>query len=124
MPGPDKWKAPEAEDQCTAKSKQAGKQCSRYSTPGHKVCYFHGSESPQAKSKVDRLFSLAADMALEVLVTELEQAEHSSDRIRAARSILDRAGYGPLRRLEITTDALEKELEKVNKEIAEMEKDL
>ncbi len=118
------WKAPEPLDQCSAKSKQSGRQCSRYKTAGHKVCYYHGSESPQAKSKVDRLFALAADMALEVLVAELEQADSSSDRIRAARSILDRAGYGPLRRIEITTDALEKELEKVNKEIAEMELDL
>ena len=124
MPGPTKWTAPEPIDQCSAKSKQSGQQCSRYKTPGHKVCYYHGSDSPQAKSKVDRLFALAADIALETLVNEVQQAESSADRIRAARSILDRAGYGPLRRLEITTDALEKELEKVNREIAEMEKDL
>lgn len=88
------------------------------------VCYYHGSESPQAKNKVDRLFALAADLALETLVNEMEQADQSSDRIRAARSILDRAGYGPLRRIEITTEALEKELEKVNRDIAEMEKEL
>ena len=118
------WTRPSSEDRCTAKSKQRGAQCDRYKTAGHGVCYYHGAESPQAKSKVDRLFALAADMALDVLVSEMEQADNSADRIRAARAILDRAGYGPLRRIEITTDALEKELEKVNKEIAEMELDL
>ncbi len=118
------WTRPKDKDRCTAKSKQAGQRCSRYKTAGHAVCYYHGSASPQAKNKVDRLFALAADLALETLVTEMEQAPNSSDRIRAARSILDRAGYGPLRRVEITTDALEKELEKVNREIADMEKDL
>ncbi len=118
------WTPPGSDDQCTAKSKQQGRQCSRYRTAGMKVCYYHGAASPQAKNKVDRLFALAADLALETLVNEMEQADNSADRIRAARSILDRAGYGPLRRLEITTDALEKELEKVNRDIAEMEKDL
>ena len=118
------WTKPEPLDRCTAKSKQRGAQCDRYKTAGHNVCYYHGAESPQAKNKVDRLFALAADLALEVLVSEMEHADNSADRIRAARSILDRAGYGPLRRVEITTDALEKELEKVNREIAEMEEDL
>ncbi len=118
------WTRPSTEQRCTAKSKQRGKQCDRYKTVGVDVCYWHGSASPQAKNKVDRLFALAADLALEVLVDELEQADNPADRIRAARAILDRAGYGPLRRIEITTDALEKELEKVNKEIAEMELDI
>lgn len=85
------------------------------------VCYFHGAESPQAKNKVDRLFALAADQALEVLVDEMEQAATSRDRIRAALGVLDRAGYGALRRVEITTGALEQELEKLNQEIAVME---
>lgn len=118
------WTKPEPMNRCTANSKQRGAQCDRYKTAGHSVCYYHGAESPQAKNKVDRLFALAADLALDVLVTELEQADNSADRIRAARAILDRAGYGPLRRIEITTDALEKELVKVNKEIAEMESEL
>jgi hypothetical protein len=54
----------------------------------------------------------------------MESAESSGDRIRAATAVLDRAGYGALKRVEITTDALEKELEKVRIEVAEMEKDL
>jgi len=85
------------------------------------VCYWHGAETPQAKNKVDRLFALAADLAIEVLVDEMERGENSADRIRAARAILDRAGYGPLRRLEITTGALEEELDKLNREVAQME---
>lgn len=121
MPGPDKWTPPTAEQRCTATSKQAGRQCIRYKTSGHNVCYFHGAESPQAKNKVDRLFALAADQALEVLVDEMEQATTARDRIRAAIGILDRAGYGALRRVEITTGALEQELEKLNQEIAVME---
>ncbi len=115
------WIPPEPLDRCNAKSKTAGRQCARYRTAGLKVCYWHGAETPQAKNKVDRLFALAADLAIEVLVDEMERGENSADRIRAARAILDRAGYGPLRRLEITTGALEEELDKLNREVAQME---
>lgn len=32
--------------QCTAKSKQSGKRCKRYASPGHTVCMMHGSRTP------------------------------------------------------------------------------
>lgn len=118
------WKEPESLDRCSATSKQQGRQCIRYKTPGATVCYFHGSASAQVKAKTDRLFALAADRALEVLVDEMEAAITAGDRIRAAVAVLDRAGYGALKRLEITTDALEQELEKVRLEVAGMEEDL
>jgi hypothetical protein len=54
----------------------------------------------------------------------MEAAITAGDRIRAAVAVLDRAGYGALKRLEITTDALEQELEKVRLEVAGMEEDL
>jgi len=36
--------------QCTATSKSTGQQCKRMATPGHQVCYWHGSQSTGPKT--------------------------------------------------------------------------
>lgn len=33
------------ERRCTARSKQAGRQCARWASPGHRVCVLHGARS-------------------------------------------------------------------------------
>ena len=115
------YQPPDDEQRCTGTSKQQGRRCIRYAQPGANVCYFHGGASPQVKSVTDKLFGLAADRALEVLVDEMDQAESSRDRIRAALGVLDRAGFGVLRRVEITTASLVAELDRLNREIAVMD---
>ena len=121
MDGMSNYTEPTDEQRCTGTSKQQGRRCIRYAQQGATVCYFHGGASPQVKAVTDKLFGLAADRALELLVDEMETAETSRDRIRAALGVLDRAGFGVLRRVEITTGALEAELERLNREIAVMD---
>jgi len=36
--------------QCTATSRSTGQQCRRMATPGHQVCYWHGSQSTGPKT--------------------------------------------------------------------------
>ncbi len=40
--------------QCGARSKQTGERCERAATPGHRVCYFHGSRSKRGPRKSGR----------------------------------------------------------------------
>lgn len=48
----DLWYDPEL--QCSATSKQTGKRCRRPRTPGHRVCWYHGSPSPQSRKAAAR----------------------------------------------------------------------
>ena len=80
--------------QCTAKSKQAGRRCRRAPIPGGFVCAIHGGKSPNAQRSAKRRLLEAADPAAATLV-DLLQDDDPHIRERAARAILDRAGYGP-----------------------------
>jgi hypothetical protein len=114
-----KWRRPTEEERCTARSKQRGDRCDRYSSAGQKVCYYHGGASPQAKAKAEERLAIMADRAMEVLADVMDDPESSDrDKVRAAVATLDRAGYGAQRRVELTTTALEAELERLNREIA------
>ena len=77
---------------CTATSKQNQRRCRRAATPGTNVCANHGSRAPQVKQAAKlRLLGLV-DPAIATLAREMTQASKSSDKQRAANSILDRAG--------------------------------
>lgn len=77
---------------CTAMSKQNQRRCRRAATPGTNVCANHGSRAPQVKQAAKlRLLGLV-DPAIATLAREMTQATKSSDKQRAANSILDRAG--------------------------------
>ena len=77
---------------CTAMSKQNQRRCRRAATPGTNVCANHGSRAPQVKQAAKlRLLGLV-DPAIATLAREMTQAAKSSDKQRAANSILDRAG--------------------------------
>lgn len=76
---------------CTAHTR-AGKPCGRWALHGTNVCQFHGGSAPQVRRKAAlRLLSLI-DPAIATLAREMASADRSSDRQRAANSILDRAG--------------------------------
>ena len=78
--------------QCKARSKGSGEQCRQKAEAGATVCRFHGGAAPQVKRKAAiRLLELI-DPAISTLASEMLQADKSSDRQRAANSILDRAG--------------------------------
>lgn len=71
---------------------RAGKPCRNRPIPGGTVCRMHGGAAPQARNAARiRLLNLI-DPAISVLATEMERADSSADRQRAANSILDRAG--------------------------------
>lgn len=67
---------------------------------GQRVCKFHGGASPQAKAKARLRLLELVDPAIATLAREMVQADLSSDRQKAANSILDRAGYARMSRIE------------------------
>lgn len=78
--------------QCTAKSQQSGKRCRRHAIKGGTVCATHGGRAPQVKASARLRLANLVDPAITTLSREMVTAQASSDRQRAANSILDRAG--------------------------------
>lgn len=69
-----------------------GEPCNAPAMTGQRVCRMHGGSSPQAKRKAALRLVELIDPAIATLAREMVQADTSSDRQRAANSILDRAG--------------------------------
>ncbi len=86
--------------QCTATSKQSGKRCGRAATPGTNVCASHGSKNPAVQRKAKLRLLELVDPAIATLAREMMQAEKSADKQKAANSILDRAGFGRVTKVE------------------------
>lgn len=61
----------------------------------------HGGKTPQVQRKAALRLLELVDPAIATLAREMAQADKSSDRLRAANSILDRAGV--VRKSEVTT---------------------
>lgn len=85
---------------CRATSKATGKPCGRTAEPGATVCRYHGGAAPQVKRKAALRLLELVDPAIATLAREMANADRSSDRQRAANSILDRAGVP--RRVDVT----------------------
>lgn len=84
----------------------------------------HGGAAPQNRRKAEERLALLVDPALEALADLVDFGENGQVRLRAARAILDYAGFRPHRApARISTAMLEAELERVNAEIEEMERD-
>lgn len=81
-----------AHPQCTAMSKQSGQRCKQSAIAGGTVCRFHGGGAPGVKRKAALRLASLVDPAIGTLAREMVKADKSSDRQRAANSILDRAG--------------------------------
>lgn len=81
-----------ARPRCTARSKTTGEQCRQSAIPGGGVCRFHGGGAPSVKRKAALRLASLVDPAIGTLAREMVKADKSSDRQRAANSILDRAG--------------------------------
>ena len=77
---------------CQAMSKQTGQQCGNKAIPGGTVCRFHGGGARQVRNRARLNLLELVDPAIATLAREMATAEGSSDRQRAANSILDRAG--------------------------------
>lgn len=76
---------------CKARTK-SGEQCKKYAIAGGTVCPTHGGSAPQVKKRAAMRLLELIDPAITTLAREMATATRSSDRQRAANSILDRAG--------------------------------
>lgn len=78
--------------QCTATRKVTGEQCQRFAISGGNVCWVHGGAAPQVRAAALRRIHSLVDPALEILA-EAMAAGPTPEGVRAARDVLDRAGY-------------------------------
>lgn len=92
---------PDSPIRCTATSVQSKERCKRKSIPGGKVCVIHGGRAPQVQRKAKLRLLELVDPAIATLAREMtNQNAKPSDRLRAADSILDRAGWGRTQKIE------------------------
>ncbi len=69
---------------------------------GGTVCRMHGGASPQVQAKAsERIKALAEGPALDRL-EKLLDSEQDAIALAAARDLLDRAGYGAKRQIEVS----------------------
>lgn len=98
LPEPDPLTAsdpvigPSGGPQCTATSRRTGQRCGANAVPGATVCGWHGGRAPQVQRSARLRLLELVDPAIATLAREMATATNSSDRQRAANSILDRAG--------------------------------
>lgn len=88
--------------QCVGTAK-TGERCQKPPINGATVCIKHGGGAPQVRRKASLRLLELIDPAIATLAREMATAEKSSDKQRAANSILDRAGMP--RRTEIMDGA-------------------
>jgi hypothetical protein len=102
---------------------------------GQEVCHKHGGNSPQAKAAAKRRLLNMAESALDLLeltidagISDLKPArggkrkDPSMVTVKASTSVLDRAGLGPVKSLDITTDEASESIpiESLSQETLEM----
>lgn len=82
----------EARRRCTARARSTGERCGNRPIPGGMVCRFHGGGAPAVKQKAALRLAQLVDPAIGTLARVMVKAEKDADKLRAANSILDRAG--------------------------------
>ena len=87
---------------CSAHSK-TGERCKNKAVPGANVCRFHGGAAPQVKRRAALRLLELVEPAVATLAREMAGADKSSDRQRAANSILDRAGIARSQQVDVGT---------------------
>lgn len=89
--GTDPMEAPRR--QCTARARSTGERCGNRPIPGGTVCRFHGGGAPAVRRKAKLRLQELVDPAIATLGRVMVTAKLDRDKLRAATSILDRAGY-------------------------------
>ena len=104
---------------CTA-HRTDGAPCRGPAMTGQKTCRVHGGMLPQARRAARDRLADEADPSISRLVWERDHAVNAADRIRAANSLLDRAGLSRRQAIDVNTttylsvaDARQMLLEKV-----------
>jgi hypothetical protein len=105
-----------------------GRRCRKAAIPGGRVCQTHGGSAEQVKRKAALRLMNLVDPMITVLVREATTADRSSDRQRAANSLLDRAGVGRANADLVTTEvartALIEQIKRARREAAAAEADV
>lgn len=83
----------DGQPRCIRWATSTGHRCERAKTPGTTICHKHGSNNPGIRRNAQLRLVELIDPAIAVLAREMvDNRAKSSDRQRAANSILDRAG--------------------------------
>ena len=90
------------ERQCTAKLSNGSRQCRNAAIRGGVVCRYHGGAAPQVQASARERLDALVDPAITGLQTALD-SEDLGAVLKAARLVLDRAGFPPATKLEIET---------------------
>lgn len=93
---------------CAAKAKSTGQRCRRAPIWGGAVCPMHGGRAPQVKRRAHERLMALVDPAIDGLRRALESNDLAAVN-RAARTVLDRTGYGPSQAIEIEDGAVQHE---------------
>lgn len=91
---------------CTARSKQSGDRCRQAPIVGGTVCRFHGGAAPQVQASARERIAALVDPAIDALQRALKHRDIGA-AVRAARDLLDRAGYAAARAIELRGATLE-----------------
>lgn len=82
----------ETRRRCTARARSTGERCGNRPIPGGTVCRFHGGGAPSVKRKAALRLASLVEPAIGTLARVMIKGETHTVQMRAANSILDRAG--------------------------------
>lgn len=89
-----------AKRRCRAKLSDGSRQCRNAPIMGGTVCGYHGGAAPQVQASARERLAALVDRAITGLQAALDSGDHGAV-LKAARLVLDRAGYPPAKKLEI-----------------------
>ena len=89
---------------CKAKRNHGGGWCTKNAMLGQEICASHGGSVGHNRRAAQLRLAELVDPAIATLGREMKAADTSSDRQRAANSVLDRTGFGRATKVE-TDDA-------------------
>jgi hypothetical protein len=98
----DPMRAIDPVKRCKAMSKQRHEPCKRIAIPGGHVCVFHGGKSPQVKHAAKERLNALVDPAITELTRLMNESDLDPVRLAVAKDILDRTGFKPKERVEVT----------------------
>lgn len=85
---------------CSAHASRTGELCRAPAMHGQRVCRLHGGGTQASKAKAKLRLAGLVDPAIATLAREMVNGDTSAARQSAANSILDRAGWGRVTRVE------------------------
>lgn len=88
--------------QCRAHNRE-GEQCRQHAIRGGAVCVTHGGRAPQVRQSADARLAAMVDPLLTELFRIARSGENDAVRLAAIKDALDRAGYKPRDKVDVTS---------------------